>query len=443
MAGNRDWGMLALVALVAFAGSWLLWTNPGYFSHDELQWASFAGTSGPIQWVPWLDVSAFQYRPLTFNLWLWLSRHLFDTPQAFHALLVAWGAANAGLACVLARRLGVAPWPAAIGALVFALGPYAAYVHGWVGTIGDLAWVSCALLAGLLVAGGVRAWVLVAGSLLLTATALLGKEAAVSIPALLGVGWLCVSRGRLKPRLLQATLASAVAVALYLALRLPVLLHAPDGAASYELAPALAPRHWLEYQLFPFLPAVFEVLNTLLRGLTGSLALAGVLWLGVAAACWRAHWRLAAGFVLGGIAALAPVLPMAAASNQYGYGFAVATTMVAAAAWARAPRWARVALVLAAVACVWHGANVMRMTRKVGDIQAAFSPALADAVQAHADAPLRLRVAPGGEEWMFRRLSFGIPSYRGVAIGERAQLVPADAPADAVIQPDGRIEAIR
>src|SRR3546814_6477393 len=79
-------GAFVAVFALAFLGSWLLWTNPGYFSHDELQWASFAGNSGPIQWVPWLDVASFQYRPLTFNLWLWLSRHLFDTPQLFHAL---------------------------------------------------------------------------------------------------------------------------------------------------------------------------------------------------------------------------------------------------------------------------------------------------------------------------------------------------------------------
>ena len=437
-------GAFVAVFALAFLGSWLLWTNPGYFSHDELQWASFAGNSGPIQWVPWLDVASFQYRPLTFNLWLWLSRHLFDTPQLFHALLVGWGAANAGLACVLARRLGVAAWPAAIGALVFALGPYAAYVHGWIGTIGDLAWVSCALLVALLVAGGVRAWLLVAGTLLLTTAALLAKEAAVVIPAILGVAWLCLAGAAqaatpLRRRVLVATIAAAIVVIAYLALRLPVLLHAPDGAAAYQVDPAQVPRHWLEYQLFPFLPPVFEIFNTLARGFGGSLALAGLLWLGVVAACWRAHARLALFFLLGGAAALAPVLPMSAASNQYGYGFAALATLAAAAAWARAPRWARVALALAALACVWHGVNVMRTTRYVGNVQAVFSPALADAVRAETEPPLRLRVATDADEWIFRRLTFEIPSYRGVAIDDRVQLVPADAPADAVIQRDGRI----
>ena len=91
--------------LVAFLAQWPLVANPGYFSHDELEWGSFAAQT-PVPWVSWLDIGAFQYRPLTFNLWLWLSRRLFDTPQLFHALLVAWGAGNATLLCGLARRVG-------------------------------------------------------------------------------------------------------------------------------------------------------------------------------------------------------------------------------------------------------------------------------------------------------------------------------------------------
>src|SRR4051794_11207562 len=132
---------LAVFALVVLA-QWPLVSNPGYFSHDELQWAARAGTQGPIPWQSWTAVDAFQYRPLTFNLWLWLSRYLFAQPPLFHAVLVGWGAANAVLLMAVARRFDVARWPAACAALVFALGPFGAYVHGWVGTLADLAWVS-------------------------------------------------------------------------------------------------------------------------------------------------------------------------------------------------------------------------------------------------------------------------------------------------------------
>lgn len=428
------------VWLMAFAASWLLWTNPGYFSHDELQWAHYAGSRGPIPWMPWLDVTQFQYRPLTFNLWLWLSRHLFDTPPLFHALLAAWGAANAGLACVLARRSGVPARPAAIGALVFALGPYAAYVHGWVGTIADLAWVSCALLVGLLVAGGARGWRLAAGTPVLTVLALLSKEAAVVIPVLLAV--VAVLHRLSRARAWRAAAVAGAVVAAYLALRLPVLLAVPDGASAYRLDPAQIPRHWLEYQLFPFQPSVFEVLNTFRRGMHGSVVLAGVLWLGVVAACWRARPALAAFFLFGGVAALLPVLPLAGAANHYAYGFSALATMAAAAAWPRAGRAARVALVLAAVATVWHGINTMRMVRHVGEVQAVFSPTLAEALSARGDAQLRLRVAGDAEGWIFQRLTFDIPSYRGVPIGSRVVLVDGDAAADAVVRADGRLSPV-
>ena len=133
----------ALVFFAVLLAQLPLILNPGYFSHDELQWAVRAVDGYAF---PWLDNDAFQYRPLTFNLWLWLSWHLFEQPQAFHAVLVAWGAGNAALLFAVGRGFGVRTWPAVVGALSFALGPYAAYVHGWVGTLADLVWVACALV---------------------------------------------------------------------------------------------------------------------------------------------------------------------------------------------------------------------------------------------------------------------------------------------------------
>jgi len=143
--------------------------------------------------------------------------------------------------------------------------------------------------------------------------------------------------------------------------------------------------------------------------------------------------------VLGGIAALGPVLLLAGASNQYGYGFSALATMAAAAAWSRTGRSGRAVLALAALACVWHGVNTLRTMRHVGEVQAVFSPALADAVHANGNAPLRLRVAGDAERWIFERLAHDIPAYRGTPIGGRVLLVEGAAPADAVIEADGRV----
>ena len=82
----------------------------------------------------------------------------------------------------------------------------------------------------------------------------------------------------------------------------------------------------------------------------------------------------------------------------------------------------------------------MRTMRDIGEVQAVFSPALAEAVQAHGgDTPLRLRVADDARPWIFKRLTHAIPSYRGVPIGDRVQLLEGDVPADAVVTADGHI----
>ncbi|MFC7301839.1 hypothetical protein [Cognatiluteimonas weifangensis] len=447
--GARRWAWLARWApLVVFAlalpGQWLLLANPGYFSHDELQWAAFAGRDGPIAWSSWTAIDAFQYRPLTFNLWLWLSRQLFAQPQAFHLLLVVWGAGNAALACALARRFGVATGPAIAGALVFALGPFAAYTHGWVGTLGDLLWLSCALLAGLAVARTRRPALAAAAAIACPALGLLAKEAAAAIPLLLALAWAFDGRKRTWA---AATVAASAVLVAYLALRIGVLLHAPREGTQYALGAGHVPLRWLEYQLFAFVPTVFETFNTLSRGLDGRIVVAAALWLTLLATLWRSAPRLAALFLLGGLAALAPVLPLGSSWNHYGYGFAALTAPVVAAAWPRAPRWGRAVIALAAVLCLWHGANVMRTLRHVGQVQAVFSPALAQAVAAQArpghSAPLRLRPAADAEGWIFARLTHDIPEYDGVAIGPRVQLVAAGAAAELEIAADGRLHPAR
>lgn len=426
--------VFALVLLVQLP----LLRNPGYFSHDELQWAAFAGDHGPIPWVSWIGVDAFQYRPLTFNLWLALSRLLFAHPQAFHAVLVAWGAANTALCCALARRLGVAVGPAIVGALVFGLGPFAAYVHGWVGTIAELAWVSCALVVGLCVrdarpaaAAGIAA--------LLTATALLAKEAAMSIPALLALAWWIDGRRRSWG---AAALGAGTVALAYLALRVDALLHAPREGAQYVLQARNMPVRWLEFQLFPTIPATFEIATTFATGVSGRVVAAALLWLALLAALRRSDRRLATAFLLGGVAALAPVLPLGSSGDHYGYAFAALTACVAAAAWPHAPRWGRGILSLVAVLCVWHGVNVMRQLRHVGDVQAVFSPALADVLRDRSDR-VRLQVTAPGDAWIFARLTHEIPRYDGVVIGDRTRLVAAGTPADYAIRADGRLSPLR
>lgn len=435
---DTDWPALAVV----FAGSLLLSLplilNPGYFSHDELQWAARAGTDGPIPWSSWTAIDAFQYRPLTFNLWLWLSRHLFMHPQAFHAVIVAWGALNAALLARLGMGFGVPRRAAVIGALAFALGPYAAYVHGWVATIGDLIWLGCGLLIGILVQGSRRAGPAALVATALTALALLGKEAAISIPPLLAVAWWFDGRRR---TWLAALLGASAIVVGYLLLRQGVLLHGAREGVQYAVSFSNVPARWLEYQLFAQLPGVPETFVTFLRGWNAQVVVAALLWLALLAALWRASPRHAAIFLLGGVAALAAVLPLARSWNHYGYAFAALAAMTVAAAWRGSAQWGRVVIGIVAALGLAHGAIIMAMMYRVGEIQSRFSPALARAVDDPAMAlPLRLRIAPDARAWIFERLVHEVPSYHGVAIGDRVTIVGGDAAADYVVQADGRLD---
>jgi hypothetical protein len=390
----------------------------------------------------------YQYRPLTFNLWLWLSHRLFDDPQGFHAVCVLWGSVNAMLLAVLGRRLGVAPLPAAAAALVFALGPFAALVHGWVGTLGDLIWSSCALGIGLLATARVRTWWVLVGTAVLTALALLGKEAGMAIPAMLAVAWWFDRR---RPVWRLAMVSSAIVTAVYLLLRLEALLQPVAQGPQYVLSLAHPPLRWLEYQLFAPLLHVPETFATFAHGGRIGLTIAVALWLGGLFALSRGGWRLLALTLVGGVAALLPVLPLGASWNHYGYAWAAWTAMCFAAGWPAMPRSSRALVLLTALLALAHGAMVMRLIHRVGTIQSVFSPALADAVADAEVHPVRLRVAPDASAWIFQRLTHEIPGYRGVPIGARVVLVeegaPADASADASadyrIEADGRLTPLR
>src|SRR5688572_15461639 len=193
----RPAGFLFGTWLLAMLAQFLIATNPGYFSHDELQWGVRAdGPLAQLPWMSWADMTIFQWRPLTFNAWLVVSHLLFDTPVAWHVLWVAIGSGIATMLASLLLRLGTTSRVARGAALAFALGPYAVFVHGWVATLADLLWVGIALaLAHALVTFGApgrpesrspRALVPIAiAAFAATALALTAKEAAVVIPGLL------------------------------------------------------------------------------------------------------------------------------------------------------------------------------------------------------------------------------------------------------------------
>jgi hypothetical protein len=439
----RAWILFLVVALAGQA--WLL-ANPGYFSHDELQWAVYAGAQ-PLSAVDWQgpgDWRAFQFRPLALDLWMLMLRALFATPWAMHAAFVALGTVvGAGLLALLVR-LRVAPVVATVFALAFVLGPVAAYTHGWVATLADLLWVGLGMLGANLVLrwsdGEPRAGTVAAGVALLTILALLAKEAAVVLPALAALAWLLSGRRRAWA---VATVASGVPVGIYFALRVAVILYTPRPEGVYAWSVLSVPTQWLAYQVFPLEPSVFEVGNALAvsgRHLGIVIVLLAAMWALVA----RAHWRAAAWGLAGGAFALGPVLLLQSPANHYAYAQSAVVAGALAVAWPRLRLAGRCLVGFVLLVTLWHGANVARQVHRVGVLQARFSPALAAAVAQAGGAPVRVRL-PEQDTWAYVRLSHEIPAYAGVPIGERLVVVmPGDpAPVDYTVDADGGLRPAR
>lgn len=403
--------------------------NRGYFSHDELQWLAFADTDG---WphVPWTDFSAidtFQYRPVTFKLWLALMHVLGYRPMAMHAAIAGIGLANALLLRACALRLGATRTGAGAAMLVFLLFPYAMYVHGWVGTIADLLVCACTLLALLWLLRGRNAHAAAAaygtpGDAVVVATltllALLCKESAVVFPALLLCAW------PLRRRRLALPIAASSAVVLaYLLLRAKTILFTPHEAGVYTWSVGNVPGNAALFALFPFDLGSFEILGSRgLRGLPLYAALACIAL--VLAAVASAGWRRAGALLAGCLACLGPTLILDSVSNVYGYlaaAFACGAVAVAAPRMKPAARWL---LVVPVAVVAIHGLAVDKRMLHIGSMQ---HHLYADLVRllpdADAEHPLRIRALREADDATLRRLLYGIPSYRRIPLATRATAV--------------------
>jgi len=395
--------------------------NPGYFSHDELQWWARADVSAvsELPWMSWTDLGVFQYRPLTFNLWLALSYACAGTPFLMHAAIVGLGSINAVLLARCLLSAGAPRRTAFAAALVFALSPYAAYVHGWVATLADL----LTLLAGLLALNALQRMTepgerrdvrRIACVVVLTGLALLCKESAVVLPLLL----LPALYRRPRPRAVFTAIAfSAAMVAVYLFARLPVILAPPAGSERYAWAIAGIPRRLAEYLLFPFLPPMLEVGPTLAKSPQRLCAAAACL-IALLASLGTLGWRWPATWLAMFAALVAPVLILPMSYGQYAYLASAAAIGIAALAWTRLRAVPKMILGLVAAVAVAHGIAIMRHMQEIGAIQHAFYADLLRILPT-ASTPLRIGVADESDRWMALRFVAGVPTYRGVAVEGR------------------------
>jgi hypothetical protein len=431
---------LAWLALLLLLVQLPLIVNPGYLSFDELQWWARADVPAffDLPWRAWSDWRTFQYRPLTFNLWLVLAHALAAHAYAMHAVFVVLGTVNALLLAACVRAFGAERNTAAVAAVAFVLSPFVAYTHGWTGTLADLLVLlfglfgTLALLAPERAPTQARAVAFVLA--LLTLLALLAKESAVVLPPL----WALIALARQPRRLPLLAVPAALMVAGYLILRLPALWFTEAGSAGYAWSLANVPARVAEYALFPWLPPLFEVGPSLGRSLL-RLGLAGTCVGAVVLALLHSHWRLAAAWILVCTTALAPVLVLAHSFDQYAYVASAAGIGVVACSWHRCARGARGLLFVAgAIACL-HGTQIMLRMREVGVIEQRFHGELVAAIANHAR-PLRVDTARAADAWMLERWVGNVPSYRGTALSGRVTIGAAVPDTVALtMQPDGAL----
>ena len=407
--------------------------NPGYFAHDELVWLARADVSSwrQLPWTPWLDLTPLLYRPLTSNLWLALSHAFQTSPHAMHFVVVALAVANAWLLARVLIARGIPERTAAIAALVFALSPCAIYVAGWVATLGDLLTLAFGLIAALAIQRSVAksdrpiAIIYAIASALLVALALLSKESAIVLPALL---LLAPPQRTPYRRIAFAIAPAALVVALYLAVRLPVL------SASAAIAPAYAwsldhiPARFAELLLYPFMPPLFEITPTLDKGAL-RIAAAALCLVALLVVLFKTDRRAPVVWLVAYAAALAPVLVLAASYPQYGYLASAVAVAIAATSWPRANRPARTTLAILATIIVAHGIAVMLRFPPIGAIQRNLYADLVAALEA-SPAPICLVAADPRDAWLPGRLLEDVVTWRGTRIAGRVHF-GADAPASA------------
>lgn len=414
--------------------------NVGYYSHDELQWLSFADqpSLADVPWSEWFDFTPFQFRPLTFDVWLLLSYAFGYHALAMHFARVLCGTAVALLLRQVLLAAGLAPLRAGLAAIVFLLLPEVIFADGWIGTYADSLYVGFILLAALAVlrtsdaASAVRLTALGAGVALCAGLALLSKEAAITFPA-----WMlllaCVRRNR---AVAIAVLVSGAMVAIYLGLRLHTILYPPPSNEAYAWSLANIPLRAGEHAIFPFLYDRMDVWNGrwdrhLYFGVACLLAFVG--------AVLSAGVRRFGLLVLGWLAALGPILILSFGATHYAYAAAAFLCAMLAFNWQTFAPYARSTIaVLAVLACV-HGLNVARQMRNAGRVQ---HHLYQDLVPLAAKTPqLRLRALREKDDALLVRSLHFIPSYRRVSLAgiEVVPFANQSATVDYLMRGDGRL----
>ena len=409
-----------LFVLVAACLQWSIFTIPGYFSHDDLQWLFFA-SNPPESWslfTFFADVKAFQYRPLTFTVWLWIGHIFGDSAVAMHVVRGVMGTLSAGLMAWLINRLGASRLLSMIAAIVFLFTPSATYTHAWIGTYADeLCMLFLLIIALWLTRSNARLVTTAALTFIATALALLSKESAIVFPAILAIVWF-VRRAQGGTRNdMAAMLASAGAVIIYLAVRIDVILFPKAQVGGYTWSLVDIPLRLFDYAVMPFALNQFEGHIRFERPMA---------WIAIALCFMFLYTVLRAGprwlllLLLAFSCALGPVLILPFAAHHYAYLATAVAAVITALAWRDMGRVSRGIAAATLLAVVIHGGQTIRTMSRIGSIQSQLFSELVVKIKA-GESNIVVRAENYGDEWVVNRLLHDVPSFKGVPIREHVR----------------------
>ncbi len=296
----------------------LLIVNPGYYSHDELGFGFHSQGFGDralsdINWFSFLNLQAPQYRPITFNLWLFISHFLFQYPPLFHFVVVLLGlACGIALYALILQRSANHRF-ALTALLIFSILPATAFTIGWVGTIGDFLWVLFTLsmisisfkAEGWVKAKFISPWKLAAaylGIATLFVFALMSKETAIIVPGIFLLYILFIKRSKF---FINSFLLISFLSVVYISLRFNALFGSSSSEA-YSVTTDAIFKNLVKYFIYPFAWNTFfdfpgEVVSSYyIFSLLGHFAVIFLLW--------RASPRYAKVYVFSYIFTIAPLL---------------------------------------------------------------------------------------------------------------------------------------
>ena len=307
--------------------------TPGYFNHDEVQMCIASRdlwNSIETVWVNQIDYR--HWRSLSWSLWLLLSHFFCEIPVVMHLSVALLVIISGVLFYFLLLRISGQALASIMGFVAFCIFPATVWVSGWVGTIADAMWMISALVIAHVLLTDRKAAEFDHGGgyimpkqaarqlyiLLLFVIGLLSKENFIVLPAALA-GLLVFTRPW--NGLLLAILSTGTVAAIYLLLRLDILLSG-DGQYSVS-ARNIFYNIWLYWQ-FPWNLKLSSIHSPPMSripiwvGLSTLVSFAPVMYLVL-----RRQWRFAAAIVFYYFIFLSPALLIPGTYAHYMFGAAL------------------------------------------------------------------------------------------------------------------------